>query len=741
MVHDSEVDAQLRRILDSSAFVTSARSSQFLKFCVDCALRGQASHLKETTIAVEVFQRAADYDPKSDPIVRVHARRVREKLEMYYRTAGTDDPIKIDLPKGGYVPHILRALPRRKTDFSEWEQPAPKDLPYPSVLPAPLRNTSAASPPGRRSHWLFTVMLMLAVALASFALAWLWRGMTTQHTALLGTLTPMESLPGIVSDATWSPDGSRMAFTVSQTGDTDSRIYIKDLRGGSAPVRLTEDNASESRPVWSPNGREIAFARRVDFSHFEILRFNLLSKATQSVGRFVTYWPIVEDHPALDWSPDGRFLLTAEQTAPANPMRILLISVATGERTALTSPPSGSSGDIDAKFSPDGKWVAFRRGGLGDLYVVSIQGEQSQPATRLTYDMRGVRGIAWTDHGASILFGTQRGKTAPWGLWKISKDGGAPQPVSPPDFDAINPALSSTGELVVEHRQLVTEIVEHSLAGDSAEHVLLSSNSIDSSPVYSPDGRSVVFASTRSGSIELWLYRAGDAAPRQLTHLQGSGLTLMPAWAPDGRSIVFSFRQDGATNLFVCDLASRTLRQITFTRNRDISPAYSSDGRYIFYSSNDDGASRIWRLRADGSSRAEPLFLEAVAGFLPSPDGKWLYFTHNEQDLSLSRRNLQDGSTEEIFHIAGHPAFFNNIVLAKHHIFLAVSQPEDGSKAEIFEVEPEARTSRLAARLQDLPPIFESGLSGFSVSPDASTVILGHIKLNQSAFYTAQLTR
>lgn len=80
--------------------------------------RGEASQIKETTIAVAVFQRAADYDP----IVRVHARRVRERLDLYYRTTGTHDPITINLPKGGYVPSMLRALPKRKTEFTDWEE-------------------------------------------------------------------------------------------------------------------------------------------------------------------------------------------------------------------------------------------------------------------------------------------------------------------------------------------------------------------------------------------------------------------------------------------------------------------------------------------------------------------------------------------------------------------------------------------------------------------------------------------
>src|SRR5580658_504382 len=121
MLQNAEVDSQLRRILESAAFAASARSAQFLRFCVERTRDGQASQLKETTIAVEVFDRPADYDPKSDSIVRVHARRVRERLNLYYRTFGANDPIRIDLPKGGYSPLIELPLPYSKASSKDAE--------------------------------------------------------------------------------------------------------------------------------------------------------------------------------------------------------------------------------------------------------------------------------------------------------------------------------------------------------------------------------------------------------------------------------------------------------------------------------------------------------------------------------------------------------------------------------------------------------------------------------------------
>jgi WD40 repeat protein len=202
-------------------------------------------------------------------------------------------------------------------------------------------------------------------------------------------------------------------------------------------------------------------------------------------------------------------------------------------------------------------------------------------------------------------------------------------------------------------------------------------------------------------------------------------MMVLASWSPNGKSIVFSFRQAGATNLFVYSLPTKTLKQITSTRNRDISPVYSGDGRYLYYSSNDDGTSRIWRVRTDNTSRPEPMFVEAVTGFQPSPDGKWLYYLRDGEDLTLLRRNLEDGATEEIVHISGRPTFINGFVLSAGHIFLPVSQ-SDFSASEVYEIDPSTRNAYVAMHLKGLAPYSDSGTPGFSVSADGSKLIAAY---------------
>src|SRR5215510_495971 len=101
---DQAVRRELDTILSSSGFVQSKRLTDFLRFVVERHLDGKDDELKETLLAIEVFRRKPDYDPKQDSIVRTEAGRLRSKLIEYYAGEGRNDSVVIELPKGRYAP-------------------------------------------------------------------------------------------------------------------------------------------------------------------------------------------------------------------------------------------------------------------------------------------------------------------------------------------------------------------------------------------------------------------------------------------------------------------------------------------------------------------------------------------------------------------------------------------------------------------------------------------------------------
>jgi serine/threonine-protein kinase len=107
-IADKPVKLELNRILASKTFAQVDRLKRFLGFIVAEALDGRGGELKEYVIGVQVFSKESSFDPRTDPIVRVQARRLRTRLVRYYREEGQNDEVIIDLPKGGYAPVFRR---------------------------------------------------------------------------------------------------------------------------------------------------------------------------------------------------------------------------------------------------------------------------------------------------------------------------------------------------------------------------------------------------------------------------------------------------------------------------------------------------------------------------------------------------------------------------------------------------------------------------------------------------------
>jgi serine/threonine-protein kinase len=105
---EKRVRQELSRILASGSFQQADRLKRFLSFIVLEAASGRGDGLKEYVVGVQVFGKEESFDPRTDPVVRVQARRLRARLVRYYREEGQNDEILIELPKGGYAPQFTR---------------------------------------------------------------------------------------------------------------------------------------------------------------------------------------------------------------------------------------------------------------------------------------------------------------------------------------------------------------------------------------------------------------------------------------------------------------------------------------------------------------------------------------------------------------------------------------------------------------------------------------------------------
>ncbi len=443
--------------------------------------------------------------------------------------------------------------------------------------------------------------------------------------ASLLKVVPATTFPGNEDQAAFSPDGNQVAFVWDGENENNSDIYVK-LINTETPLRLTTSPAMDTDPAWSPDGRHIAFLRQSAEGGGFFLVPSLGGPERKLADAF-PYRPVVIGN-TLSYSPDGRFLAAPDKHSQEEPFSIYLISVETGEKTRLTSPPAGSVGDFFPAFSPDQKTLAFVRSGSlasTDIYLLPLTGGEPR---RLTFDNSSIRGLAWTSSGREIVFASRRGSST-YNLWKVSITGGAAEQLTVSERDVFSPVVSRTGNRLAYTQSLFDRNIwrislNGPAAGGEPPLKIASSTQDEDSPDYSPDGRRIVFASRRSGNFEIWLCNSDGSRPRQLTNI-GGPLTGTPRWSPDGRQIAFDYWFEGNVEIFLISADGGKPRRLTNNPAEDVTPSWSRDGKWIYFSSTRGGSMQIWKMPAEGGEAVQVTRHGGFEGF-ESTDGKYFYY-------------------------------------------------------------------------------------------------------------------
>ncbi|MGH9719737.1 MAG: hypothetical protein ACRD8O_05960, partial [Bryobacteraceae bacterium] len=181
-VTPAEVSTQLDRILQSPAFQRSERLQRFLRFVCESTLKGEGHLLHEYLIGSEVFGRGPEYSPHEDGIVRRQAHALRRKLQEYYEKDGADDPVRIDLPVGRYVP-----LFRRSPEFSHGPS-----VTSPEVTPEPAVEQPSSSPHPAQATPRRWMAVVFSAGVTMFLLGWLAASRTRTATVASGVSVPPE---------------------------------------------------------------------------------------------------------------------------------------------------------------------------------------------------------------------------------------------------------------------------------------------------------------------------------------------------------------------------------------------------------------------------------------------------------------------------------------------------------------------------------------------------------------------
>jgi Tol biopolymer transport system component len=532
---------------------------------------------------------------------------------------------------------------------------------------------------------------------------------------------PLTTYPGSELQPSFSPEGNQVAFSWNGDKQDNYDIYIK-LIGAGTPLRLTSDPAPDYCPAWSPDGKWIAFLRTLDEEKAAVMLIPALGGTERKLAE-VYRPPATFALPlGLFWSVDGNSLAIADKGSPDEPFGLFLLSVESGEKRRLTSPPSNSQGDGGPAFSPDGRTLAFSRfsgSGAGDLHLLAFSRELapiSQPK-RLTFDNRHTLNAAWTADGRAIIFSSNRAGGS-FNLWRIGVTGsGKPARLASVGEDGIYPSISRQGNRLAYTRSFVdTNIWRLDLPVLQNKHSspapkgapLIASTRAETAAQFSPDGKRVAFASDRSGTYEIWACDSNGLNVVQLTTIGAYSGT--PRWSPDSQRIAFDSNVEGQYEIYVVSANGGKPSRLTTNLADDAAPSWSRDGSWIYFGSTRSGRYEIWKMRPDGG---EAVQITRNGGFVPfeSPDGKYLYYTRSYVTSSLWRVPVVGGQESQIL-----PAVAQRGYSVVDEGIYFIAPPEHGHNSIQFFRFSTGKASVIAVMEK---PVF----LGLSVSPDEQSIL------------------
>jgi hypothetical protein len=650
---------QLERVLSSSVFQAAGRSRALLKFVVEESVGDRTERLKEYTIGVEALGKGDAFDPRTDPIVRAEASRLRGRLERYYASEGRGDPVLIVLSKGSYVPQIgARAETAERASESTAE--------------------STATRSRTRERW---VWLLVGIAVGAAALApWLWRrpsaardsGNPLQFEVELRSDGALGSDVG--TDVVISPDGTRLVFVVrapdgftrlaTRRLDEDEVVELQDTTGarvpffshdgawvgfwaagslkkiamdGGAPVILC-DAANLSGASWGEDGNIIA-----------ALGFGTLSRVPSSGGKPSVVVDLAGESIDPRWPqvlPGSRYVLfTAVGPQGPNNATVSVLSLADRTRTPVVQ------GGTFGRYVAD-RYVTYVN--QGTLFAVPFDHDRIAPVSATPIPVL-------TDVAYSSTFGFAQFDISNTGTFVFRRraGGGKLVPTWIEPSGETRPLRAEPGEYMFprlsgDARRLAFALTDSGVTNiwvadlHSDRMVRLNAGAAEYAPTWSPDGRALVLGS-RNGLY--WIDVAGSS---HVTPLMTSNTVQVPwSFYPDGTRLAFH-ELSPSTGFDLWTVAiTRTERGLVagkpepFLRTPayETYPTFSPDGRWIAYGSGAYGRWDVYVRRFPDDGRGEVRISDS-GGRIPywMPNGRELVYRTDDQQLMIVAYSVKNGS-------------------------------------------------------------------------------------------------
>jgi len=523
------------------------------------------------------------------------------------------------VPLPSSVPPMIRAIVQRclaKEPSQRYQQAVEVRAALEAIQsdPGSLSTPLAEGAPSR----LTMPVVIGVVVIALIALFVLWRQRDTrsawERVASDGRLTLTVPSEDPVFDPAISPDGKMLCYAVEgKDGRTD--LFVRRVAGGGL-VRVTNDDARESWPRFSPDGERIAFTRRESRDGTPEIRI------VSSFGGDST--AVIQGAAAPSWSPSGKELAFLRRTPEGN-IDLVVASVDGATSRVVLKGDSHYPFLRDPAWSPDGLELAVVRGSggiAGEIWLVPAAGGSPRQAMSDPPEVFS-DSPAYTEDGLGIIHSSNRGGAT--NIWFYPRRGGQPVRLTAGPGPDAGPTVASDGTIAFINSRWRNSLDLHDLSS-GATRTIATHSPFMWGPAFSPDGRDIAFSRSEvDGSWHLWRIPASGGTPQRLTDTAAG-------------EVYSRFARDGSVILFHTWSTPHRIGRVTrtggvptmvsFGEGSDAFPDLSPDGRSVAFTRIDRSAERVYVAPVDGGTAK---LLAESPGAVPkwSPDGTRIVFAAN----------------------------------------------------------------------------------------------------------------
>jgi Tol biopolymer transport system component len=589
--------------------------------------------MKETYVGTAFYNRDATYDPRFDSIVRVNVSRLRQRLAEYYAEEGSNEPIRIEIPRGSYVPILVKS---RAPEIPTRTELAPSsEADAPSVeLAAPAVEALDPMPEGK-AILRRRLRLVAAISLAVMGAVVIYlsvRSLSSKPPFVKKALqlVPLTMGRDLEFEPATSPDGRRLAYVSRAAGSMQFQIFLRAFVPDGKQERILQTGPENALyPAWSPDGTQIAFLR-CGIGPCDVATVPVAGGAVHSVQQLPTY-TLPDDQGYYQyrqlqpiWTADGKGLIFPYRGVEDDSERLVLQDLATNRRRQLTF---GRSSDEDAApaLSPDGRLVGFLRRHFDQTDVMTVDLATLKTRVLMQEPNAAAGGLSWSPDGRGVVVGLVR-RAAAFPMWVPLK--GIPKELDVKLPFLMNPVFAADGKdlmvLTINRSRNLAEVT----ADSSEPQPVFESRQRNTETAFSPDTRQLAFLSDRSGTWEVWIaQREGKhfVSPRQLTR----GLGWYPSslvWSPDGQTLAVGI--SNTNDIEMVDAHSGAISHLRLPgleNSATWSPEWSSDGRWIYMTAR-GGHQGVFRASATPVPAVEQL-MHGSAREVRIDGDRALYFT------------------------------------------------------------------------------------------------------------------